>query len=115
MNSEPAEEPQTTDSAAPPDTGKLPVSERTAPVEVPVFSCLVYISTDADGTVNARVANLAGIAVTAADERACLRQIVSQFKQAMQLAHESGQPIPWLTPTPEAPQGAATRLIPVHL
>ena len=85
------------------------------PSDVPVFNCIVYVSTDAGGSVRARVANLAGLECTAASEREALAQIVAAFKQRVAELTQSSAPIPWIDPPPPAEPGQQTRFIPVHL
>ena len=93
----------------------LNVSGRSQPVQVPVFSCLVYISPDAGGGVRARVANLPGLECTARSERAALGKIVPAFKQRIAELMSTGTPIPWIDPPTPAAAGEQTRFIPVHL
>ena len=95
------------------DSDKLPMTDR-PPRDVPVFSCLVYVSKHADG-LHARVANLAEISATGRSEREVLGEIVRAFKQHVNdhLAKE-GQ-IPWLDPVLPLAAQEQKRLIPVHL
>lgn len=82
---------------------------------VPVFNCIVYLRRGADGSVHARVANLAGIESTAASEREALGKAVAMFKQRVAENLGRGEPICWLDP-PMAPEpDAQQRLIAVHL
>ena len=85
------------------------------PDDVPVFSCIVYVSTDADGGVQARVANLPGLGSTAANEREALRKVVFAFKQRVSELLEGNTPIPWIEPPSPPEPGEQTRAIPVHL
>jgi hypothetical protein len=82
--------------------------------DVPVFSCLVYVSADASG-VRARVANLAGLESSAASEREALAKIVQAFKTRVAELLQTGTPIPWIEPPATAVAGEQTRYIPVHL
>jgi hypothetical protein len=102
-------------AAAQRQDGELSVSGRSKPVEVPVFSCIVYISRDAGGAVRARVANLPGLECTAASEREALGKIVPAFKQRIGEQLLSKTPIPWIDPPSPAETGEQTRFIPVHL
>jgi hypothetical protein len=83
---------------------------------VPVYNCVVHVSPAADdGTVVARVANLAGIEVRGRTEREALSQAVAAFKTAVSKYHTAGEQIPWLT-NPAAPAAdQVQRLIAVHL
>jgi hypothetical protein len=93
----------------------LNVSAHSQPVQVPVFSCIVYVSVDAAGDVRARVANLPGLECTAGSERAALGKIVPAFKKFIaELLHGEKQ-IPWIDPPTPAEAGEQIRLIPVHL
>lgn len=85
------------------------------PVEVPVFSCIVYVSKSATGEVQARVANLAGIETCGSSEREALSKIVPAFKQMVAELNSSGQAIPWIEPASPKLAGEQERLIPVHL
>jgi len=93
--------------------GELPLSEA-SPANVPVFACHVFV-TCGEGAVTARVANLAGIELTAANERMALAKIVATFKQQVAARLEQGQPIPWLDPIADIRPGEQPRLIAVHL
>ena len=95
--------------------GKLDVSAASTPLEVPVFNCVVYIATVADGGVRARVANLADLRCEAGSEREALGKIVPAFKKRVAELTESGTPIPWIEPPEPAQAEEQTRLIPVHL
>lgn len=84
------------------------------PAGVPVFSCVVYVSTTSAG-IRARCANLAGLEFTAASERAALGQLIPAFKRQVGELHAGGQPIPWLDPPAKPEPGEQTRYVPVHL
>jgi hypothetical protein len=89
--------------------------DHSKPADVPVFSCIVYLSRDAGGGVLARVANLPGLGCTAASEREALGKIVSAFKQRVgELMHGEAQ-IPWIEPPTPAEPWEQKRFIPVHL
>jgi hypothetical protein len=92
----------------------LNLSAHSNPVQVPVFSCLIYIATDGGG-VRARVANLAGLECAAGNERAALGKLVPAFKKAIAELLRSGAPIPWIEPPLPAEPGEQVRYIPVHL
>ncbi len=83
--------------------------------DVPVFSCIVYVSPAVDGGVHARVANLSGLECTAANERAALGKIIPAFKQRVSELLQSGHPIPWVEPPSPAEPGEQPRFVPVHL
>jgi hypothetical protein len=93
----------------------LNVSDHSQPVQVPVFSCIVYVSPDATGGVRARVANLPGLECAAGSERAALGKLVPAFKKTVAELMQSGTPIPWVDPPVAAEAGEQTRFIPVHL
>ena len=97
------------------EAAELKVNADAPPGDVPVFSCIVYVSTDAGSGVRARVANLAGLECIAANEREALAQIVAAFKQRVAELTQSTSPIPWIDPPPPAEPGQQTRFIPVHL
>lgn len=82
---------------------------------VPVFNCIVYVSRLTEGTVRARVANLAGIQCTAASEREALTNIVQVFKQHVTDLIDKGESISWIEPTPPVQNDEQERFIPVHL
>jgi hypothetical protein len=93
---------------------ELNVSGHSQPVQVPVFSCLVYVS-HSDAGVRARVANLPGLEFTAGSERAALGKLVPAFKKTVAEAMQSGTPIPWIDPPTPIEPGEQVRYIPVHL
>lgn len=64
--------------------------------------------------MRAEVANLAGIMVTAENERSALRQIVAAFKERISAHLSAGEEIPWRDP-PALPQNASERFLPMHL
>jgi hypothetical protein len=82
---------------------------------VPVFNCVVDLQpAGPDGTVVARVMNLAGIEATGRSQREALAAAVGAFKAEVSRLYAAGQEIPWLVEPPPA-SGAARRLIAVHL
>ncbi len=85
------------------------------PVEVPVFSCIAYLSKTPAGGVHARVANLAGLECDAGTEREALSKIVPAFKQRVAELMASKTPIPWIEPPAAKADDEQVRLIPVHL
>jgi hypothetical protein len=93
----------------------LNVGDHSQPAEVPVFSCIVYVSPDAGGGVRARVANLPGLECTAGSEREALGKIVPAFKRRIGEQMRSGNQIPWIDPPAPAEAGEQIRFIPVHL
>ncbi len=94
-------------------TSKQP--EPLKPVEVPVFSCIAYLSKNPTGGVHARVANLAGLECDAGTEREALSKIVPAFKRRMAELTASKTEIPWIEPPIPKADGEQVRLIPVHL
>jgi hypothetical protein len=97
--------------------GRVEPSDRPSskPKDVPVFNCIVYVSNQADGRVQARVANLSELACTASTEREALGKIVSAFKQRIVELTQSGTPIPWIEPASPIEPKERKRLIAVHL
>ena len=93
----------------------MQISDQSRPGDVPVFSCIVYVSADALGGTRARVANLPGLECTAASEREALAKIVPAFKQRVAELVRSETSIPWIEPPLAAEPGEQKRFIPVHL
>lgn len=98
----------------------LPIDPQSRPPqppadEVPSYGCVVYVQQNEDGTVTARVANLAGIQVDAGSERTALPKVIQRFKRLIQDAIQSGQPIPWLDPPDPIRPGEQKRFLPMHL
>ena len=91
------------------------LSQHLVSADVPVFNCLVYVSTQPDGGVQARVANLAGFQVEAVTERAALAKIIPAFKQQLGELMQRGEAIPWIDPPPDPGPEEQARFIPVHL
>jgi hypothetical protein len=85
------------------------------PENVPVFSCIVYISTNDSGQVRARVANFPGLQCVAASEREALATLVPAFKKRLVESMQDGSPIPWIDPPVGAEPQEQQRYIPVHL
>jgi hypothetical protein len=115
MNSEPSDEQQRADKRLQPEAAELPVSDGSQPVDVPVFSCIVFVCADTDGGVRARVANLPGIQFTASSEREALAKIVPAFKQRIAELLQNETSIPWIEPPAPIEAGEQQRFIPVHL
>ena len=92
----------------------LRVSEHSAPVGVPVFTCVIHVL-DRAGGVTARVANLPDLNCEAATERDALSQLVTRFKQSIRGMAEEKAEIPWIEPPLAAADEERTRWIPVHL
>ncbi len=84
-------------------------------VDVPVFSCIVYVSHLSTGGVHARIANLDGFECDAANEREALSRIVPIFKQRVAELTASQATIPWIEPPRARADNEQERLIPVHL
>ncbi len=82
--------------------------------DIPTFNCLVHICS-VKGGVRARVANLDGIEITAADERTALSKIVPAFKAKVQQFLAAEETNPWIDPPLQANNEEQTRYIPIHL
>lgn len=93
----------------------LNIDSDSKPVNVPAFTCVVYVSKTEDGQVRARVANLAGIEFTSATERDALTKIVPAFKQQVAAALSDGGTIDWVDPPAPIAANESERLLPVHL
>lgn len=91
------------------------INEPLQPADVPVFSCIVYLSRAEDGRVQARVANLSGFQCTASSEREALMQLVPAFKQRVRELTQEGTAVPWIDPPPAPKPGEQERFVPVHL
>ena len=91
---------------------KLPIEGDSA--DVPSFGCVVYVSHQ-EGVVRARVANLAGIEASGADQRAVLGQIVATFKAAVSSALAEGSTPDWIDPPAAKRDGERKLFLPVHL
>ncbi|QDT05614.1 hypothetical protein K227x_40150 [Rubripirellula lacrimiformis] len=98
---------------SPSPSGSLPIGEQ--PADVPSFGCIVYVRSNPTGGVVARVANLPGITVEAATERAALSKLVPQFKQAVQSHLAAGDAVPWIDPPSPIVEGEQKRFLPTHL
>ena len=85
------------------------------PVDVPVFSCIAYLSKNSSGGVHARVANLGGLECDAGNEREALSKLVPAFKQRVAELTAGQRPIPWIEPPSPKSHDEQVRLIPVHL
>ena len=85
-----------------------------APMEVPVFSVVIYVS-HIDHNVKARVANLPDLLFTASSEPMVLKQAITEVKRRLASWHETGEKIPWIEPIPEPTADEQQRLVPVHL
>ena len=92
----------------------LPVAENTSPACVPVFNCIVYVRYE-DGSVSAKVANLAGLSCTAANERDALGKIIPLFKTMLKEFTDGEMDVPWIDPGPDPESAEQVRFIPVHL
>lgn len=99
-----------------PASNSLPGKRHGVPLgPVPVFNCIVNLSPAEQGGVNAVVANLPELAITAVSEREALQRIVAEFKRIVGLRHAAGDPIGWQDPPQPLPPGGQQRLIAVHL
>ena len=83
--------------------------------DVPVFTCLVYVHKNDDGTVTGRVANLAGIEASGNSERDVLGKVTREFKSRVFKMFEEGQEIPWVDPPQPPLENEQVRRVPVHL
>lgn len=97
------------------DPDRLNVSEASAPVEVPVFNCIVRIRASDRGEIRARVANLANLECLASSEREALAKVVGRFKQRMMELTQAKAEIPWIDPPEAAADDEKTLFIAVHL
>ncbi len=82
---------------------------------VPVFTCIVYVHKNEDGTVIGRVANLAGIEASGNSERDVLGKVTREFKTRVFKILEEGQEIPWIDPQQPPLENEQVRSVPVHL
>lgn len=87
---------------------------------VPSFACLVYVCHHDDGTVSARVANLAGadaaeIKASANSERDVLGKVVREFKSRVAQLLADEQEIPWIDPPATRDEHEQIRSVPMHL
>ena len=96
------------------DEQSLPLSSGSVP-EVPTFTCLIYLSRDAEGKSHARVANLDSLEATAATPRDAMARVCREFKERVRGAYAAGEKIVWIDPPEEPRPGEQVRSIPVHL
>ncbi len=87
---------------------------------VPVFACIVYVHTNEDGTIDGRVANLAGgdsgeIRASGNSERTVLGNITREFKARVLKILEESQEIPWIDPPQPPLENEQVRSVPLHL
>jgi predicted RNase H-like HicB family nuclease len=88
----------------------------TAPPNVPVFNCVVNVTSPAaDGMIVATVANLAGLAAQGKSVRDAIAAAVGQFKATVGRYHTEGKSIPWIDPPVPPAANESQRLIAVHL
>ncbi|MBC8355900.1 MAG: hypothetical protein H8E66_28315 [Planctomycetes bacterium] len=97
------------------DDSKSNTPDPLKPIEVPVFSCIVYVSRTPSGGVHVRVANLDGLESDAGSEREALSKIVPAFKRHVAELTANQTPIAWIDPPSPKADGEQERLIPVHL
>lgn len=95
-----------------PDALNVAGSER--PV-VPVYTCVVYVCKNDDGTYKARVANLSGIESVGASERDVLGKVCREFKARINAVHEEGVAMSLIDPPIARQEQEQVRSIPVHL
>ncbi|WP_233903172.1 hypothetical protein [Stieleria maiorica] len=84
------------------------------PANVPAFGCIVYFAREGD-VFRGRVANLAGIEVTAASQREMLGQIVARFKSAVSDSLGKDETPAWIDPPAAKQAGESKLFLPVHL
>ncbi len=89
-------------------------------LNVPAFACLVYVRKNEDGTIDGRVANLAGgdsgeIRASGNSERTVLGNITREFKALVSKILEEGQEIPWIDPPQPPLENEQVRSVPLHL
>lgn len=94
---------------------RLDIDSQSQPVNVPAFTCVVYVSQNDAGEIYARVGNLSEIECHAATERAALSKIVPAFKQRVTQFLSKDEPIPWIDPPLPRTDDEQERLLPVHL
>ena len=82
---------------------------------VPVFTCLVYVHKNEDGTVIGRVANLSGFEASGSSERDVLGKVTREFKSHVVKMFENRQEIPWIDPPQPPLENEQVRSIPMHL
>jgi hypothetical protein len=82
---------------------------------VPVFTCIIYVSRAEGGGVRARVANLAGFECTAGSEREALMKLVPAFKERIRELLQNATEIPWIEPRLPKEPDEQERAVPVHL
>jgi len=99
----------------PADQPNRDLNHHVVPADVPVFNCLVYVAAGPEGGVQARVGNLAGLQVEAANEREALAKIIPAFKQRVSEFMNAQSAIPWIEPPLDPEPAEQTRFIPVHL
>ena len=92
----------------------LNINSASQPIDVPSFICVVYLSTTVDGVL-ARVANLAGIEITAATERDALAKVVPAFKERVSSALTDEGKVDWIEPPLPIKDDELERLLPIHL
>ena len=84
------------------------------PMDVPVFNIVIYVS-EADGKVEARVANLPDLCFHASSEPLALKQAITEVKRRLAAWHSAAAPIPWIDPVPPPDPNETQRFVPVHL
>ena len=83
--------------------------------DVPVYTCIVYVSKRDDGTVIGEVANLDGIQATGASERFVLSSVTREFKALIKKLAEAGETIEFIDPVQPPQPHQRVRSIPIHL
>ena len=100
-----------------------PESEKSNPLkitgdsrpDVPVFTCIVYVRRNEDGSVFGKVANLDGIESSGASERDVLGRVSREFKARILKSFEEGKQVDLIDPPASPADNEQVRSIPVHL
>lgn len=93
---------------------KLNVRAASAPIQVPVFNVVIYVS-QVEGQVRAEVVNLPDLSFTASSEPQALKQAITKVKSLLAGWHASSEAIPWIDPVRPPTKDEQQRLVPVHL
>jgi hypothetical protein len=111
--------PSSTDSVNSNNPKSLGVTGDSKPA-VPAFSCIVYVSKTADGTISGRVANVAGsdsgeIWASGNSERDVLMKVTREFKSRVATMYAENQKISWIEPPQPPLENEQVRIVPAHL
>jgi predicted RNase H-like HicB family nuclease len=80
-----------------------------------VYSCLVYLTPEAEGGFSAVAAQLPGVASKGGTEPEALSNIVETLKGALAVYNNQGVAIPWNRTPPEPERGALSRWVLVRV